>query len=126
MFGQVQASFPVLEHEYSWQSPSWASEGGMCQCEPPQYQVNLGAKSQGQGTKCPFMVPPRKAHKVQPLYPHMVPTCSSHMCAKRDHNPCCARMAGPEDQLPWGQFFSAPLTFTCTMPKSPHSGMGKM
>ena len=27
MFGQVQASFPVLEHEYSWQFPSWASEG---------------------------------------------------------------------------------------------------
>lgn len=107
------------------------SDRGLCSLEGhasvnlPITWVNRGAESQGQGTKCPFMVPPRKAHKYNPSthtwYPHTVYTCAKH-----DHNPCCAGMACPEDQLPWGQFFSVPLTFTYTMLKSLHSGIGKM
>ena len=60
------------------------SDRGLCSLEGhasvnlPITWVNRGAESQGQGTKCPFMVPPRKVHKYN--YPHMVPTHSLHVC----------------------------------------------
>lgn len=74
----------LLERMNTHEFPSWASEGvteasalleGHASVSLPITRVNRGAESQGQGTDCPFTVPPRKAHKVQPLYPHTVHTC---------------------------------------------------